>query len=135
MSCHSPRIVTAQDCSLASGFALSRRPWTPCPIYRRGSPCQATALGLYVEVDALGLRLEPARMSSLTFGGPRPLSARSEVMMSAHPNMKLMANFCGMIPMMGMKSVKVMKTKKMVEARKRPKYMNTIPEEKLLMAF
>jgi hypothetical protein len=40
-----------------------------------------------------------------------------------------------MITMMGRKSVKAMKTKKMVKARKRPKYMSTFSEGKLLMAF
>jgi hypothetical protein len=64
-----------------------------------------------------------------------PLSAKSEVMMSAHPSVKLMANFCGMITMTGRKSVKAMKTKKMPDARKRPKYMSAFPEGKLLVAL
>ena len=63
------------------------------------------------------------------------MSAKSEAMMSAHPSVKQMANFCGMSTMTGRKSAKAMKTKKMPVARKRPKYMSAFPEGKLLVAL
>ena len=64
-----------------------------------------------------------------------PLSAKSEAMMSAHPSVKLRANFCGMSTMTGRKSAKAMKMKKMPVARKRLKYMSALPEGKLLVAL
>jgi hypothetical protein len=53
--------------------------------------------------------------------------------MKAHPIVKQIANFCGIITMTGKNIVNAMKTRKMPLARKRPKYMRDLPDGTLLV--